>query len=99
MKIPFLIISTFLSLSAFDPQLFRRRHEGAQLSAIEFSQLEGENEQLTERESQRHRLDVIPPKLRNIRKPVRSKCNYFSTKPRDVRYSDQQKIRRRINNM
>ena len=99
MKISFLILSTFLSFAVFDPQLFRRRWDGSHLSVIELSQSEGENELLAEQESQRHRLDVIPTGFRKIPPPVRSRCNYFSSKPRDMRYSDQRKIRRRINNM
>ena len=99
MKITLLLISTILSWTAFDHNLFRKRRS---LSSHSLQQIwnDPELEQLQQKKRVLvRRLDVIPKSFRDYRKPSRSKCNYFSTKPRDVRYSDQMKIRRRINNI
>lgn len=95
MHISILLFSTLLSWAAYDLNLFRRR--GAVVSAaIEISY--GESETLRQKKVHRHRLDVIPPWQRGRKKVFVSRCNYFSTKPRDVRFSDQRKIRRMFNN-
>lgn len=100
MKIPAtLIISTFLSWAAFDLNLFRRRGDLHVYSEDEISLDLGADALHQKKRIKQHRLNVIPIRYRGIRRPVRSKCNYFSTKSRDVRDSDQMKIRRKFNNM
>ena len=99
MKIKTILISTFLTWAAFDQNLFRRR-AGSYAPTIIAVSLDHGADVLREREQiQRHRLSVIPSWLRGSRVRVRSKCNYFRTDSRDARYSDQRKIRRRINNL
>lgn len=99
MRIKTILISTFLTWTAFDLNLFRRRGQSYAFSTIEISLAQDGDELREAEEIERHRWDVIPPWLRGARPRVKSRCNYFSTKPRDVRYSDQRKIRRRINNL
>ncbi|PIS10778.1 MAG: hypothetical protein COT73_07635 [Bdellovibrio sp. CG10_big_fil_rev_8_21_14_0_10_47_8] len=99
MKKPAILISTFLSLVAFDTNFFRRKETLDGSSQIEFSRDLG-SESLQEKKAfRRERRDVIPARYRNIEQPVPSRCNYFSTKSRDVRDSNQRKIRRKFNNM
>jgi hypothetical protein len=99
MKVSTILVSTFLTWSAYDSNLFRRRRDSFTSNQTSIS-LTAEDEELREAKAvQRHRLDVIPARYRRVRTPVRLKCNYFSTKSRDVRDSDQKKIRRRFNNL
>lgn len=100
MKIRSLLSATFLSWVAFDANLFRRRRSAQASSATEIS-LDQAHEDLEEKKQQKqNRRSVIPPHLRDIGPaPVRKRCSYYSTKSRDVRDSDQKKIRRRFNNM
>lgn len=98
MKIIFLFISIFLSWVAFDPGLFRRRYNSYNIAVVEFTLTEVDEVQ-QQKKVQQKRLDVIPLRYRNRKKPERMKVNYFSTKPRDVRFSNQRKIRRMFNNM
>ena len=99
MQIAILLITSFLSWAAYDTNLFRRRRDAYGLAAIEVSQEELKHEQEQQQQKVlRQNRDVIPTRFRDIRKPVALRCNYFSTKPRDVRFSDQRKIRRMFNN-
>lgn len=98
MQIAIILISTLLSWTAFDPNLFRRRNHSFTWVAGFSLTHEEEGLQQKKKIQKQNRLDVIPPKYRQIKKPFRGKCNYFSTKPRDVRFSDQMKIRRMFNN-
>lgn len=99
MKIKSILISTLLTWTAYDQNLFRRRTGFYNTTAVAVSLDHGADE-LRQREKVQHRhLSVIPPWLRGSRPRVRLKCNYFRTDSRDARYSDQRKIRRRINNL
>lgn len=97
MRFIVIFISSLLSWSAYDVNLFRRRNDSLYLKTAELS-LEVTERQLQRRKIKRDRLDMIPKKYRDVRKPFKQRCNYFSTKPRDVRFSDQMKIRRMFNN-
>ena len=91
-----ILLSTFLTWAAFETGLFRRRKDSYDASAIELA-LAPEEEK---RQQKKLRVsNVIPHWIRKRRPKFRHKLNYFSTKSRDVRDSDQQKIRRKINNM
>lgn len=98
MRISTLLISTFLTWAAYDTNLFRRRRDYVAANALETLPADEENEKILQQKKIQNRLDVIPKHHRH-RQITRSRCNYFSTKPRDVRFSDQQKIRRMFNNM
>jgi hypothetical protein len=95
MRITIILISTFLSWAVYDTNLFRRRQQS--VAAIAAEVLPDEEDAREQKEIQ-HR-EIIPPWYRKKKLQIRQRCNYFSVRPRDVRYSDQQKIRRRINNM
>jgi hypothetical protein len=99
MKIMTLLISTFLTWAAFDSNVFRRRKDSYALSETEISFSLGTDTLRQKEKIHRDRLDVIPAWHRGAIKPVRTKCNYFLTKSRDLRDSDQKKIRRRFDNM
>ena len=99
MKIVIILISTFLPWAAIDLNLLRRRGDSYASDATEISLELGGDELHQKKKVQQHRLNVIPPWHRGLKRPVRSRCNYFSTKSRDPRDSDQRKIRRRINNV
>jgi hypothetical protein len=99
MKISIILISTFLSWATYDTHLFRRRKNFYAANDDEISFELTEEVLQKKKKTIRHRLDVIPRRYRGLKKPVRAKLNYFSSKPRDVRSSDQKKIRRRFNNM
>lgn len=96
MKIMTIFVSLFLSWAAYDQNLFRRRRESFSHGSIEFVLSESE---LEEKKQVQQHLSVIPPWHRSLPKRVRLRVNYFSTKPRDVRFSNQRKIRRMFNNM
>jgi hypothetical protein len=98
MRLALLVLSTFLSWPAYDLNLFRRRRDSLTATATEISENEGQ-EFRQRKQIKRHHLDVIPRRYREQKKPVPLRCNYFSTKPRDVRFSDQRKIRRMFNSM
>jgi hypothetical protein len=98
MRIRIILITTFLTWTAVDLQLLKRRRLFRDSSQIELSLEQSDRENEQEKKSERHRLDVIPVWQRGRRKPLQSRCNYFSTKPRDHRFSDQRKIRRMFNN-
>jgi hypothetical protein len=99
MQIQPILVAIFLNWVAFDLNLFRRR-EGIFSTETTSMTLSLEAEELKQKEQlQHHRMDVVPPHMRGLRKPVQCSCNYFSTKPRDVRFSNQRKIRRMFNNM
>jgi hypothetical protein len=98
MKILIFLIITFLPWAAFDTNLFRRRRDSFDTESgisldlgSDFFQQKKKVRQLV--------LNVIPLKHRSLRKAVSTKCNYFSTKSRDPRNSNQRKIRRKFNNM
>lgn len=99
MRAKILLFTSVLSWAIYDTNLFRRRSDPIANPAIEVSldELSGEHEQ--QKKIQRHKANVIPQWHRDQRKPVASRCNYFSTKPRDVRFSNQRKIRRMFNNI
>ena len=97
MKISILFVSLFLTWTAYDQNIFRRPREQFQLTAIE--EFFSESEVQQKKQLRRHRLDVIPARYRNLRPPEKQRVNYFSTKPRDVRFSNQRKIRRMFNNL
>ena len=98
MRTLFLLIPSFLSWAAYDTNLFRKRQDSYALTAIEISLDELSQEQkLKRRQLLRQNKDVIPKWVRDQKKPEISKCNYFSTRPRDVRFSNQRKIRRMSN--
>jgi hypothetical protein len=100
MQLTILLIASLLSWAAYDTNLFSRRRDSYSLTAIEVSLEELNHEQEQQQEKVlRQRRDVIPKWRRDIRKPMASRCNYFSTKPRDARFSDQRKIRRMFNNL
>ncbi|MGE4133861.1 MAG: hypothetical protein AB7F86_19650 [Bdellovibrionales bacterium] len=96
MKIRAILISTFLSVVAFDQNLFRRR-EGV------YSSTAGISLTLADEVQQKKKMarprSVIPPWWTDPAAPVRSKCSYVSVKSKDPRDSNQRKIRRRIMNM
>jgi len=98
MKISILFISTLFSWAIFDPSLFRRRSNSYNIVALEFS-LNEVDEVQQKKKVQKEHSDPIPLHYRKRKKPERSKLNYFSSKPRDVRFSNQKKIRRMFNNM
>lgn len=93
-----ILVSAFLSWAAFDRNLFRARRLPAGSVQAPVS-LSWEQEQVRKAKRNQHRLNVIPQRYRRARTPLRSKCKYHSVKSRDVRDSDQRKIRRRFNNM
>jgi hypothetical protein len=103
-----------LNWVAFDPNLFRSRGHGRREREGEAAWSEGIAvvDELTprgsaadelaarQRKTVRQMTSVVPAEFRGAEKaPVRSKCNHYSVKSRDVRNSDQRKIRRRFNNM
>ncbi len=97
MRLVILLTSTFLSFAAIDLNVLRRRRDsGLSSTPLSLAPLGGER---LEHKKQIRRFDVIPQEYREPEPYVRSKCNYFCTQARDVRYSDQRKIRRRINNL
>lgn len=98
MRISNIIISIFLTWVAYDSNLFRRRRSYAATNIVSILPADEENEKVLHKKKIQHRLDVIPKRHR-LRQKRRERCNYFSTKPRDVRFSDQMKIRRMFNNM
>lgn len=93
-----ILISLFLTWSAFDANLFRRRGDSYASQSIDVSLDQGSDEHRQTKKIRKLRANVIPPHLRWPRRPYRSKLNYFSTKSRDGRDSDQRKIRRKFNN-
>lgn len=99
MKNLIIVLSTFLSWSAFDLQLFRRRRDSLEGKVIEFSLTEEMKETELKKKSIRHRLEVIPPRFRKRKVKLKAKCNYTGTKSKDVRDSNQRMIRRKFNNM
>ncbi len=100
MRTTVLLLFSFLSWAAYDTNLFRKRRDSYSVTAIEISldELSFEQEQ-QQKKILRRNQDIIPAWHRGQRKPEVSRCNYFSTKPRDVRFSNQRKIRRMFNNM
>lgn len=99
MRLPTIIVSIFLSLVAFDLNLTRRRRIGFASSEIGISLELGSEFKQDQKRFKKHKFDPTPFIDRKFKRPVRSKCNYFSTKPRDHRYSDQRKIRRMFSNL
>ena len=97
MQIISVLISLLLPWAAVDLSLLRRRKSlFSDETTISFSQ---EEELWQRKRAQRLRSNVIPIELRRARPRVRSKCSYLSIKSKDVRDSNQRKIRRRFNNM
>ncbi len=72
-----LFISLFLTLAAYDRNLFLRRRETHLYNQAEFSIEVGRNSFCQKKKIQQQQLNVIPPKYRKLKKPVRKKCNYF----------------------
>ena len=99
MKILILFTSTFLTWAAFDRNLFRRRADSYATNASEISFELGADELRQKKKIQQKYLNVIPARYRKRPARLRMKCNYFGSKSRDSRDSDQRKIRRRFNNM
>jgi hypothetical protein len=99
MKILIIILSPLLTWTAFDRNLFRRRHEVSNLGIIEISAELNLSELQQKKKIQKRLSTIIPKSYRLTKKPVRSKCSYVSVKSKDARDSDQRKIRRRFNNM
>jgi hypothetical protein len=88
------IILVFLCWVAYDQRLFARRRSY-------FSS--GPEISLYEAERKRERREILRnhviPKWHRGGHSYRSRLNYFSTKPRDVRFSDQRKLRRMFSNI
>lgn len=97
MKFSIILVSTFLSWAAYDHNLFRRKNDSYVFSEDEIVSLEKVGQKKRALLKREH-LSVIPAWHKARKKPTRLKCNYFSTSSRDVRNSDQRKIRRRFNN-
>lgn len=97
MKILSILVSLCLNWVAFDMNLFRRRAGRLHTPSAELTL--AEDGQHAKRRIARKRSNVIPPWLRGARAVVRMKVNHFSPKSKDPRDSDQQKIRRKFNNM
>ena len=101
MKISKFFAATFLVWAAYDSHLFRRRRDRFASSHISFS-LEAEAEAKAQREARkatRQWRDNIPPWYEPPPLKLKMKVNHFKSESKDPRYSDQRKIRRRINNM
>jgi len=98
MKKFIICLTTLLSWVAFEPGHHRRRRHFPETTSIEIAVDDELTEHFLEQKIARKRFDVIPKKFRVRQVKLRSKCNYFSVKSRDVRDSNQKKIRRRINN-
>jgi hypothetical protein len=93
-----ILISLFLTWVAFDADLFRRRRDGHASNSIDVSLDQGSDELRQTKKIRALHRSVIPTHLRIAKKQYRSKLNYFSTKSRNGRDSDQRKIRRKFNN-
>lgn len=91
MKISTLFTTTFLVWIAYDANLFRRRGDSYSSSVAITLEIK--------KEQKRFRRLTGPPWREKIPPKLRMKVNHFSSRSKDPRYSDQQKIRRRINNM
>lgn len=98
MRTIILIFAALFAWAIYEPNLSRRRTSSIATTAIELSLAELSEKSQQQKKVQRRNSDVIPTWHRGKKKPVISRCNYFSTKPRDVRFSDHRKIRRMFNN-
>ncbi len=101
MRLIRIFVSLFLCWVAYDLNLFRfqrREFWYSSGAAVSLTHFEGEFEE--EREVKRHERGVIPESFKGLklRDYVHERCNYFSVRARDARYSDQCKIRRRCIN-
>lgn len=94
MKITQIFVSLFLSWTAVD---IRRRGDSPYSHETELT-LVHDGEQLRQKKQRRYE-NVIPLWFRGYRPPPPRRCNHTSGKAKDPRYSDQRKIRRRINNL
>ena len=97
MRITLLLTAALVSWAIYDVYLFRRSRSSFAVTSTEISNYEPELLR-QQKKILRNRFDVIPLKHRG-RKKYKPKCNYFNTKPRDVRFSNQRKIRRMFNNL
>ncbi len=92
------LITLFLSWVAFDKNLFKSQKAPFALRTAGTSLIH-DGERRSQKSIIRYqRRSIVPEWMPKVDKKLRLKCNYFSTKSRDVRSSDQRKIRRRINN-
>lgn len=98
MKSSILFISIFLSLDAYDLNLFRRPRSAQRWAGVSVSLDQVADPIRHRKRSIHHKPNVVPPWLRGKRQILRTKCKYLSVKSRDARDSDQRKIRRRFNN-
>lgn len=98
MPVQRILIVILFSWVAYDRNLFRRRESIFSNELYSYS-IAPEPEHENERKNQQDRRNVVPDWFPTTNSRLRSKCNYFSTKPRDVRFSNQRKIRRMFNNM
>ncbi len=87
-----------LTWAIYDPNLFRRRSASTGPTSIELTLSDLAEEGQRQKKIIRRNAEVIPWWHRNKKSPVVSRCNYFQTNPRDVRFSNQRKIRRMFNN-
>ncbi len=96
MRITLYLTTLLLNWIAYDLNLFRGKRDAyASLNYATYDSLK-EQKQV----KKLIKLNVIPPWLRAMKRPrVRMKVNHFSGKSRDVRDSNQRKIRRKFNNM
>lgn len=86
-----LCLGIFLFGVAYDRRIFfGGRSDGLTIDLcheIDPSQAEKEKKQ-------KRKSSPIPERFKKFRRPVRSRCNYFDTHTRNVRFLDQRKIRR-----
>ena len=93
-----ILLTTLLSLNAYDRRLFNRK--SANLVILAELDDFADEANLSQKQNKIVRRAPIPAfYYKGVRRSVRSKCNYFKTKSRDVRDLDQRKIRRKHTNM
>lgn len=97
MKISKFFAATFLVWAAYDNHLFRRRSDRFASGNVSIS-LESEALRNAKKAARRRRT-IIPPWYEPRPPKLKMKVNHFKSEAKDPRYSDQRKIRRRINNM
>jgi hypothetical protein len=97
MKILAIFSSTFLVWAAYDSNLFRRR--GERYASSHISYVAGPESQVQHKVKKHYQREVIPPWYKRPPPKLKMKVNHFNVKTKDPRYSDQRKIRRRINNL
>ena len=94
-----ILVLIFLPWTAYDLDLFRRQTKGHVLRFTDLSFVENPDEFRLKKQIQKLHSNVVPLRLRAGKSPARSKCSYYSIKSRDIRDSNQRKIRRKFNNM